>query len=133
MRPMAKRPVSRTSEEAKVYTDVYRVLMVGMAASTSFFAVGVVLALVQPAYVPLTADWVRSHYHWGVVMSGLYHGDPAAYMLVGTLLLILTPITRVAVSIYVFLVERDYKYAVITSVVLAIIALTVVLSRFGLS
>jgi len=120
------------SETAHVYANVYRVLMAGMFLSTTFFGIGVVLALLKPAFVPLTADWVRAHYHWAVVLAGLRAGDPAAFMLVGTLLLILTPITRVVVSIYVFLVERDYKYAAITSLVLAIITLTVVLSRFGL-
>ncbi len=122
----------RDAEQTHVYTDVYRVLMAGMAASTSFFAVGVVLALMRPAFVPLSTEWVLSQYHWRIIAHGLYAGDPGAYMLMGTVLLILTPVSRVLVSIYVFLAERDYKYAAITGIVFLMMVLTVVLSRFGL-
>ncbi|MDE2490548.1 MAG: DUF1634 domain-containing protein [Elusimicrobia bacterium] len=115
-----------------VYADVYKVLMGGMFISTALFAVGLVLALLHPVFVPLDPAWISSHYHWRLVADGLRRGDPAAYMLSATFLLILTPVLRVLVSIYAFLVDRDYKYAAITSIVFGVILLTVVLSRFGL-
>lgn len=127
--PKADRP---QVQEENVYAEVYTILLVGMALSTLCFVAGVILALLHPEQVPLTQEWVRAHYHWRVVAGGLRSGDPAAYMLLGTLFLILTPVARVVASIYAFYVDRDYKYVAVTSAVLFIMALTVVLSRFGL-
>jgi uncharacterized membrane protein len=53
-------------------------------------------------------------------------------MLAATVVLIATPVLRVLVSIYAFHQDGDRKYVALTSVVLAVIALTVVLGRFGL-
>ena len=52
-------------------------------------------------------------------------------MMVATALLILTPVLRVVISIWAFWVDRDYKYVVVTSTVLAVIGLPVVLAHFG--
>lgn len=120
------------AETDRVSNQIYKVLLGGMYVSTACFLIGVVLALLRPRFVPLTPEWVLSQYRWSAFSSGLVHGDPASYMLAGTLALIVTPILRVAGSVYVFLREGDRKYAGITSIVLAVMALTVVLSRFGL-
>ena len=52
---------TNASAEAKqnVYTDVYRLLIVGMIVSTILFLVGLILALVHTRYFPLSVDWVR--------------------------------------------------------------------------
>lgn len=125
-------PVRPEVPEENVYADVYRVLLAGMYLSTTLFVVGLVLALLHPAFVPLDPAWIASHYHWRLVASGLLSADAAAYMLTATFLMILTPVVRVVVSIYAFAVDRDWKYVAVTSTVLLVMALTVVLSRFGL-
>lgn len=128
-----RRPSDHERRETdRVSNEIYKVLLGGMYVSTACFLAGVVLALLHPRFVPLTPEWVLSQYRWSVFASGLVHGDPASYMLAGTLTLILTPILRVAGSVYVFVREGDRKYAAITGTVLAVMALTVVLSRFGL-
>lgn len=122
----------RSPELDRVSAEIYKVLLAGMFVSTAFFAVGVALALFHPEFVPLTPEWVLSQYRWSTFVSGLVHLRPASYMLAGTLALILTPILRVAGSVYVFWREGDRKFAAITGTVLAVMVLTVVLSRFGL-
>ncbi len=47
--------------------------------------------------------------------------DGAAIVQFGVLVLIATPIIRVAFSVFSFLIEKDYLYVVITLIVLAII------------
>lgn len=47
--------------------------------------------------------------------------DGAAIIQVGVLVLIATPVLRVAFSAIAFLIEKDYMYVVITLIVLAII------------
>lgn len=117
--------------ERNVYVDVYRVLIGGMLLSTIFFTFGIVLALSHPRYVPLTPEWIRRHYSWYAVVHGLATASPGTLMMLGTILLILTPVARVAVSVYVFYIDRDRKFVVVTSIVFLVMALTVVLSHFG--
>jgi len=129
-RQITEPPADQT--EQNVYGDVYRVLLGGMIVSSALFAAGLVLAILHPRYIPLTTDWVKQQYHLSVVLHGLAHADPAALMMVATVLLILTPVARVLVSIYAFWVDHDYKYVLVTGIVALIMVLTVVLAHFGL-
>ncbi len=56
--------------------------------------------------------------HVPSILQNALHLDPRALMMVGVLLLILTPIVRVVVSLAGFIKERDRIYMVVTSVVL---------------
>ncbi len=53
--------------------------------------------------------------------QGILHGDAASCIQVGVIVLILTPVARVALSLFDFIVERDWLYAAITALVLGII------------
>lgn len=118
--------------EQNVYTDVYRLLIAGMIATNALFLIGLVLALIHPQFFPLSVSWVRQQYHWRVVIQGLASGNPTAFMMIATGLLILTPVARVIVSIYAFFVDGDLKYVAVTSAVLFIIVMTVALGLLGL-
>ncbi len=131
---MAQRHIAEPPSKAEqnVYADVYRILLGGMIVSSLLFAIGLIRALLQPHFVPLTPDWVKQNYHAAIVLHGLAHGDPTILMMAATVLLILTPVARVVISIYAFWVDHDYKYVAVTSIVFVIIVLTIVLSRLGL-
>jgi uncharacterized membrane protein len=117
---------------ASIYRRVYQVLVAGMAVSTSLFAVGLLRAWSTHQEVPLSTEWIRAQYHWDLFSAGLRHLEPTALLMAATFVLILTPILRVAVSIYAFSREGDRKFVTITSTVLGIVLLTVVLARAGL-
>lgn len=123
-------PVSKA--EQKIYADVYDVLLIGMLISTVLFAFGVVLALVHPHFIPLTRDYVLKNYDAATFFKGLAALRPGAYMMLATVLLILTPVVRVLISIYAFFAEGDRKYTLVTGIVFLVIVLTVVLGRLGL-
>ncbi len=55
------------------------------------------------------------------IISAAFAGDPRAIMQSGMLLLILTPILRVAFSVAAFLYEKDYLYVVLTLIVLGLL------------
>lgn len=112
--------------------DVYRLLIAGMIVSSVLFAIGIVLAMVHPHYIPLSTRWVRSQYHVSAVVHGMLQGDPIAFMLVATVLLILTPVARVVVSIVAFFIDRDYKFVAVTSIVFLVMVVTVILGELGL-
>lgn len=59
------------------------------------------------------------------IWQGLLAFKAYAYMMAGIYLLILTPVLRVVISIYAFYKEHDYLYVKITSLVLAILILSV--------
>ncbi len=129
---VAETEESSAKLEENVYTQVYRVLVIGMIVSSTLFAAGIVAALLHPMVIPLTREWIRSQYRLSTVLSGLTQLRPISLMLVATALLILTPVARVVVSIYAFAVDHDRKYVFITCTLLAVMALTVVLGLLGL-
>jgi uncharacterized membrane protein len=122
--PMAK--------EQNVYAGVYHMLIAGMILSNVLFVIGIVLALIHPQYFPLTASWVRSQYHASLVLRGLIHGQPTSFFLLGTLLLILTPVARVIVSVFAFWMDHDEKYVAVTGSVFIIMIITVILGLLGI-
>ncbi|HLW03334.1 MAG TPA: DUF1634 domain-containing protein [Ktedonobacterales bacterium] len=65
------------------------------------------------------------------VEQGIALGNPLAIIVLGLLVLLATPVVRVAVSIVAFLLERDWRYVVITSMVLLILLLSFVLGKGG--
>ena len=58
------------------------------------------------------------------IWAGLLALQPQSIIALGLLLLIATPILRVAVSIIAFALERDYRFVVITAIVLVILILS---------
>ncbi len=63
------------------------------------------------------------------VLRGVRAKEGRAIVLLGLLLLIATPVMRVAVSILAFMYERDRLYMLITALVLALLLLSFVLGR----
>lgn len=63
------------------------------------------------------------------VAHGTMTGDGHSVILIGLLLLILTPIVRVLLAVFGFLRERDWTYTAISAVVLAILLYSVLLER----
>ncbi len=56
------------------------------------------------------------------ILQAVAHGESTAIIQMGLLLLILTPIARVGIAIVGFLLERDRLYAVVSLIVLLILA-----------
>lgn len=65
------------------------------------------------------------------IWSGLTQGSPIAIIALGLLLLLATPVVRVAVSIFAFSLERDWRYVAITVLVLAILIASFFLGKGG--
>lgn len=63
--------------------------------------------------------------------TGLTRLDPAAIMVLGLLLLLATPVLRVAVSIVAFGLERDWRYVGITALVLFILVMSFLFGKGG--
>jgi len=60
---------------------------------------------------------------------GLADLDPAAYLSLGLIALVATPFVRVGGSIIAFARERDWRYTLVTAIVLVVMGLSVLLGR----
>lgn len=60
------------------------------------------------------------------IVAGAFHLDSRAVIQLGLLLLISTPVVRVALSLMAFIVQRDKLYVALTSIVLAILVFSLV-------
>ncbi len=66
------------------------------------------------------------------ILAAAAHGDCRGVIQLGLVLLIATPIARVALSLVAFWVQRDWTYVVVTSIVLVILLFGLAGSGFGL-
>lgn len=117
-------PPTREGQLTALIANVLRVgvLIAGLTVAGGFF---LLLALHQGGH----ADFGQFHPHahpvshglLGVFEHGLHRHQPRDLIDLGLLLLILTPVVRVAFSIIVFLYESDRLYAMFTVFVLAVL------------
>jgi len=128
---MNEDPKSREDETRSVERVVSLVLRVGVLLSVVLLGAGLALLLfgkgpargmsigAPPAYPRNLRD----------MALGVLSLDPGSILVLGSLVLIATPFTRVASSIAVFLAKRDWIYAGITALVLAILLFSVFVGK----
>ncbi|MDG0873364.1 DUF1634 domain-containing protein [Paenibacillus thiaminolyticus] len=116
------------SKAEEVELTVSRLLRIGVVGAALFIAFGLILLLAtgKSGYPDTSFPTTVAG-----VTAGVAGFKPYAFISLGLLLLILTPVFRVAVSILVFLKEGDMMYAGITALVLAILLISFVLGRAG--
>lgn len=117
--------------------QISRVLRIGVTLSLIFLVTGTILSFVHhPEYRVSSAAMDRlmerpegSPGFLEAVAPGLRHGRGQALVAVGLLLLILTPITRVVMSLILFLRQGDRAFAAITAFVLVLILVSMLLGQ----
>jgi uncharacterized membrane protein len=123
----------------KVELAISSLLRIGVVTSLLVVLVGTVVTFVHhPHYLSSRRDLVRlttpgAEFPHTVpsVVRGLQDSQGRAIVMAGLLLLIATPVLRVAISIIAFVYQRDRTFVVITSVVLALLLTSFVLGRGG--
>ncbi len=65
------------------------------------------------------------------VVAGVGHGSGPAIITLGLLVLIATPVARVALSIVIFVIARDRLYVAITAAVFVILMIAFAVGRAG--
>jgi uncharacterized membrane protein len=131
MRATAAQPVPRTEAAIGV------VLRIGVAVSLLVIAAGTLRSFVQDGgYGTLASDVPRLAGPAGAfprsgswLLGGLKALNGQAIIVAGLLLLIATPVMRVAVSIVVFARERDRTYTAIAAAVLMLLLLSFALGN----
>ncbi len=112
-------------DDHQLETIIGQLLRAGVLLAAATVLAGGVLYLVRHSgdrvnYHSFVAAEPDTHTLTGIVGSAA-HGDSAAIMQIGLLLLVLTPVARVAVAGVGFLLERDRLYFVVSLIVLVIL------------
>jgi uncharacterized membrane protein len=112
-------------DDRKMETVMGRLLQVGvLLASFVMLAGGLLYVRVHHAGIPdyrVFKSEPETLRHVGGVMTGLAAGDPAAVIQLAVLLLIATPVARVAFALIAFGIERDKLYVAVSALVLAVL------------
>lgn len=100
-------------------------LRVGVIIATIVAVLGGILFLAQHGLDPATGRVFRGEPPELRSVRGIVHGalawKPEAIIQLGLLLLIATPVARVAMSLVAFILQRDRVYVVVTLIVLALL------------
>ncbi len=139
-RPGTHPPATVPGEDPRVRRVeliISTLLRTGVILSLSVVALGTVVTFVRhpdylwsrPALKQVTQPGVAFPDTMREVIGGLGRLEGRSIVVLGLLLLIATPVMRVAVSIVTFLYQRDRLFAVVTLAVLIILLVSFVLGR----
>jgi uncharacterized membrane protein len=107
------------------------VLRSGVVLAALIIALGVVLFYARYLAAGGKIGQVTYPHTVAAVFVGLAHGDPLSVIVLGLLVLLLTPVLRVLVSVVTFALERDWHYTAITLLVFTILIVSFLLGRGG--
>lgn len=109
------------------HTYISAVLKWGSYLSLAMLLSGLILlAFLRPELSPLSNIKTLS---FGQLASGLSRFDVIALINFGLLVLMFTPILRVIVAVFSFIIEKDLKYALVASGVLLILLFSLFVAR----
>lgn len=135
--PIAGDP-RRDRDEHALEVGIAGVLRAGVATSFLLIVAGTVMSFVHhPDYLRslvalerLTRPGIAPH-SIAEVAAGIVSGRGQAIVALGLLLLLATPVARVALSLALFLRDRDRTFAGLTLLVLVLLLLSLTLGRAG--
>ncbi len=120
-----KEQESLKSETQFINRVVAIILATGMFSTVGFYLVGLILLFVKGRPIPSLAN---QYFHsFGEFFSYLIALHPRAFLYLGTVSLILTPVGRVFISIIAFWKEKDFKYVGVTLIVFLVIVASVII------
>ena len=132
-------PAANVDKVRQVELLISAILRIGVVVSLFVILAGLVVSFSHhPDFVRsgtdlarLTRPGARFPHTVSEVLAGLRHFEGRAITILGLLILVATPVVRVAVSIFAFVYEKDAVFVVITSIVLALLLLSFFIGRVG--
>ena len=105
-----------------------RILRIGVWTSAGLMILGLILAAAVPSSLPPVID----NPSLGSLASQMFSSsfDPVTLLFTGLVLLMFTPILRVAAAIIGFAVERDWRFVAVSAIVLLLLGGEIVYSIF---
>ena len=110
-----------------------RLLQIGVFTAAAVAIVGAILVLIQHgSAAPAFADFRAAPAHLtsiGGILRGVREMRSESIVQLGIVLLIMTPMLRVAFTLVAFVLQRDRVYVAITTLVLALLSYGLVFGR----
>lgn len=133
--PGVELPPGEAPNQSPINDVIAFILRTGVYISATVLVIGLVAFLAQPdASHSSVTEVLRSSAvrpdvpaSFQAVADGLRHGSASAIIELGVLVLLATPVFRVAASIFLFLFERDWLYTTLTAFVLALLLISIFL------
>ena len=132
-------PADRDAHMRRLEMLISRLLRVGVIASVALIVTGTVVTFFQhPDYLDSSAvldsavgPGATFPHELAALRDSIRQMRGEAIVTVGLLVLVATPVLRVAVSVIAFVQQRDRTYALITFAVLCLLFLSLVLGKGG--
>ena len=116
---------SQRWDDARVDTLMGRLLQIGVLLASAVVLVGAVIYLFQHGHGRTSYGTFHSEpatlRQPGALLRSIAHADPEAIIQLGLLLLIATPVARVAFAVVAFTIQRDKLYIAVSLLVLAVL------------
>ncbi|MFW9993855.1 MAG: DUF1634 domain-containing protein [Candidatus Odinarchaeota archaeon] len=111
--------------QSSFIVDINRIIFIllrgGMLLSSFLLAVGFILLLIFPITAPVPNPTFNT------VLQLIFTYPQLGLILIGLLVLMITPILRIVLSIAIFSVDKDWNYTVICSIVLVLVVVSIFL------
>ena len=117
-------PGEKTAEQKNFDEILHKLLLIGLGLSVLFMLAGLALTLIRQQPIPADIPPLNMIF---VHVSAL---APDGFLALGLLVLIATPILRVVSSFIAFLVERNWRFAGITLIVLVTVIFSILLGKY---
>ncbi|WP_051979653.1 DUF1634 domain-containing protein [Edaphobacter aggregans] len=125
MKPPAVVTKERRFDDRRMETMMGRLLQAGVLVASAVILVGAVLYLASRhgsvADYRVFVSEPEALREPAKLRAEVVHGDAAALIQLGVLLLIATPVARVVFAVVAFLMERDWLYVAISLIVLGVL------------
>ncbi len=112
-------------DEHQMEIRIGKLLRTGVALAAAVTAIGGILLILREGMTPVISGRFR---HEPVPFAGMrdlalgvLHGEPGSIIILGVVLLIATPIARVAATLVAFASQRDRTYVVVAALVLGVL------------
>jgi uncharacterized membrane protein len=113
----APETAEKTRKQRRLTKVVHIMLVLGLASSTVAMGAGLILSLVLKTPLPSEALPL------GQVIQAVKKPLPSGFLSLGLLLLVATPILRVFGTLIMFICTREWRYVLVTLLVLIILSL----------
>ncbi len=100
------------------------ILASGMYTTIGLYLIGLILLFARGDTIPLISGQYFHSIHGFV--SSLVSLHPRAFLYLGTVSLILTPVSRVLISIFAFWREKDSRFVIVTAIVFLVIVASII-------
>lgn len=107
---------------SKLEMSIIKVLRVGVIISSIIIIIGLIML-----FTTGNDSFDTNNISFSIVLFNALEFKPAYIIMVGLLVLILTPILRIVASLFIFKLQKDKTYVYVTLIILTILTISFII------